>query len=200
MARKIDWEPIERDYRTGRMSLGELAIKYGGDRSNILRHMQKAGIRKDLSEQVRVAAKAELITRLAAEQQKGDYGAVVSAGNVVANVVEDQVGLLAKMRRESHAMMDEVAAAREVSRRVDAARVLELARACELDVGDVRTMLSAVSMQSRASVARVAVDMASRVIPLERKALGMDEESGDKGFESVKALTDELRREREASK
>ena len=53
MAKRHDWELIEREYRTGRFSLAQLEARHGVNRSNISRRARKEGWKKDLSGRVR---------------------------------------------------------------------------------------------------------------------------------------------------
>lgn len=53
MAKRHDWELIEREYRTGRFSLAQLEARHGVNRSNISRRAKKYGWKKDLSGRVR---------------------------------------------------------------------------------------------------------------------------------------------------
>lgn len=53
MAKRYDWELIEREYRTGRFSLAQLEARHGVNRSNISRRAKKYGWQKDLTERVR---------------------------------------------------------------------------------------------------------------------------------------------------
>ncbi|MDQ7731612.1 hypothetical protein QT231_02810 [Halomonas sp. SpR1] len=62
MAKRHDWELIEREYRTGRFSLAQLEARHGVNRSNISRRAKKYGWQKDLTERVRERTQ-EKITR-----------------------------------------------------------------------------------------------------------------------------------------
>jgi len=53
MAKRHDWELIEREYRTGRFSLAQLEARHNVNRSNISRRAKKYGWKKDLSGRVR---------------------------------------------------------------------------------------------------------------------------------------------------
>ena len=65
--RRIDWEAIERDYRTGRFTLRELESKHGRSASQICRRAQAEGWTQDLRDLVRQATSAAIIRDLAAE-------------------------------------------------------------------------------------------------------------------------------------
>ena len=59
--KKIDWEAVEADYRTGRFSLRALAEKHGSKESTIRSRASKNGWTKDLSSAVESRIKAELL-------------------------------------------------------------------------------------------------------------------------------------------
>ncbi|MGP8291763.1 hypothetical protein ACT3OH_15975 [Vreelandella zhanjiangensis] len=93
MAKRHDWELIEREYRTGRFSLAQLEARHGVNRSNISRRAKKYEWKKDLTERVRERTQ-EKITRatLPPEAQEAysqdDEQVVEQAANENAAVVK----------------------------------------------------------------------------------------------------------------
>ena len=93
MAKRNDWELIEREYRTGRFSLAQLEARHGVNRSNISRRAKKYEWKKDLTERVRERTQ-EKITRatLPPEAQEAysqdDEQIVEQAANENAAVVK----------------------------------------------------------------------------------------------------------------
>ena len=65
---RIDWERIERDYRTGQLTLRELSIKHGAAFGHIGQRAKKYGWTQDLREIVRQATSAKLIASLTVQQ------------------------------------------------------------------------------------------------------------------------------------
>lgn len=59
--RRVDWEAVERDYRTTQMTLRELGKKHGADPAAISRNAKKLGWQRDLVPAVRQATRANLI-------------------------------------------------------------------------------------------------------------------------------------------
>jgi hypothetical protein len=66
MARRsdIDWDAIERDYRTGKFTLRELAAKHGVSHQAIAKRVKSKGWTQDLGEAIRVATNARLTQEL----------------------------------------------------------------------------------------------------------------------------------------
>ena len=58
---KVDWEKVERDYRTDKDTLRELAAKHHTTHTSIARHAEKYGWKKDLTEAIRLATNSALI-------------------------------------------------------------------------------------------------------------------------------------------
>ena len=58
---KVDWEAVERDYRTTHMTTRELSDKYGVSHTAINKHVRKHGYERDLTGFVRAATKAKLL-------------------------------------------------------------------------------------------------------------------------------------------
>lgn len=61
---RIDWDAVERDYRTGKHSLRELGAKHGADHGLISRKSRKEGWTQDLSTAIRQATSARLAESL----------------------------------------------------------------------------------------------------------------------------------------
>lgn len=78
--KRIDWEAVERDYRTGKFTLRELADKHGGSHQAIAKQAKKRKWTQDLGDQIRLATNAKLVANLVAKE-------VASGGQAVANVV-----------------------------------------------------------------------------------------------------------------
>lgn len=70
--RRMDWEAVERDYRTGRFTDQELADKYGNlvSRQAVTKMAKTKGWQKDLTEAVRQATKASLIQEQVKQRQQ----------------------------------------------------------------------------------------------------------------------------------
>ncbi|WP_427030896.1 hypothetical protein [Halomonas sp. H2] len=93
MAKRHDWELIEREYRTGRFSLTQLEKRHGVHRSNISRRAKKDNWEKDLTGRVRERTqqkitKASLSPEAQAAFDNDDDQIVEHAANENAAVVK----------------------------------------------------------------------------------------------------------------
>lgn len=93
MAKRHDWELIEREYRTGRFSLTQLEKCHGVHRSNISRRAKKDNWEKDLTGRVRERTqqkitKASLSPEAQAAFDNDDDQIVEHAANENAAVVK----------------------------------------------------------------------------------------------------------------
>jgi predicted DNA-binding protein YlxM (UPF0122 family) len=77
---RIDWDAVERDYRTDKFTLRELAEKYGISHQAIAKQAKLNAWSKDLSAAIKQATNAKLVDELVAKE-------VAKSGQEVANVV-----------------------------------------------------------------------------------------------------------------
>ena len=78
--RKVDYEALERDYRTGKFTLRELAEKHDLSHQAIAKRAKTQGWTQDLGEQIRQATSAKLVANLVNQE-------VARSGQAVANTV-----------------------------------------------------------------------------------------------------------------
>lgn len=78
--KKPDWDAIERDYRTGKFTLRELAEKHGISHQAIAKRSKTNGWTQDLGEQIRQATNAKLVANLVDTE-------IAKGGQAVANAV-----------------------------------------------------------------------------------------------------------------
>lgn len=78
--RKVDYEALERDYRTGKFTLRELAEKHNLSHQAIAKRAKTQGWTQDLGEQIRQATSAKLVANLVNQE-------VARSGQAVANTV-----------------------------------------------------------------------------------------------------------------
>lgn len=89
LRKRLDWEAIERDYRTGKFTLRELEAKHRAGYADISRRAKREKWSKDLAEAVKQATAAALIqeitTQAATDAQQGTTDVVRAAAQ--ANVL-----------------------------------------------------------------------------------------------------------------
>lgn len=103
MAKRNDWELIEREYRTGRFSLAQLEARHGVNRSNISRRAKKYDWKKDLSGRVRERTQEKIArVSLPPEAQEAlaeqDDAIIEFAANENAAVVKGHRNTLERFR------------------------------------------------------------------------------------------------------
>jgi hypothetical protein len=83
---RVDWDAVERDYRTGKFTLRELAAKYGCSHQAINLQAKKNGWTQDLSLAIKQATNALLVDELVAKEVDKTGQALASTVLVAAEV------------------------------------------------------------------------------------------------------------------
>lgn len=94
--RRVDWDAVERDYRTSQMTLRELGEKHGCDHAAIARKAKREGWERDLTPAVRQATNAKLIEAAVNTAVTNGQQEVT---NVVLAVAEVNTQVILKHRR-----------------------------------------------------------------------------------------------------
>jgi hypothetical protein len=84
---RIDWEAIERDYRTGRFTLRELEAKHGASYAQISRKAKELTWTKDLREVIKQATDAALLRDIATKAQSDATETVLVAAEANKQVI-----------------------------------------------------------------------------------------------------------------
>lgn len=89
---RVDWDAVERDYRTGRFTLRELEAKHGVNNAQIARKKKAQGWTQDLSDAVRQATNAMLMTEIVSNEisaaQQNVSNAVLAAAEVNTRIIQ----------------------------------------------------------------------------------------------------------------
>jgi hypothetical protein len=93
---RVDWDAIERDYRTDKFTLRELATKYGVTHTTISRNAEKKGWTKDLTDAIRQATNAKLVQQSVQQQCTSAHQ---SATDTVLIAAEVNVHIIQSHRR-----------------------------------------------------------------------------------------------------
>lgn len=151
--RRVDWDAVERDYRTGSFTLRELAAKYGGSHQAIAKQAKVKGWTQDLTKAVRAATNARLIEKAVAEK-------VAESGQQVANAVlavaEANTQVILKHRQRLESLVGDAEAAR--------AKLVEMIGSVA-DVREAATLVGAIESLSRTT---------KNIIDKEREAFNLD--------------------------
>ena len=155
--RKVDWDAVERDYRTGKFTLRELADKHGCSHTAVAKHIKDGGWTQDLSEHIRQATNAKLTQALVSKEV---------AGNLleVSKTIDAAAALNARIIEKHRTRLDRLA------RDADAAREKLLAMTdMVVDVREAGALVSAIES---------AVRTEKILIEKERQSYRLDEDDG----------------------
>lgn len=89
--RTVDWEAVERDFRTAKFTLRELGEKHQVTHTTIGRRAEREGWSKDLQQAIRQATNAKLIAETVQQKcttaQQDATEAVIAAAEINAHVI-----------------------------------------------------------------------------------------------------------------
>lgn len=171
---KTDWEAIEREYRTGQLSIREIARLYGITHPAIVAKAAKHGWTRDLSAQVRREARARLVTGEVTETVT-NAELVNAAANRAVAVVKDHRVLLKTGRMLIGRLVQELIETTEKQE--------EIGEAIEAETNDDRDsrrrtqMLRAVSLPARAATMRDLSAAMKNVVQMERLSYALDDDA-----------------------
>jgi hypothetical protein len=128
---RVDWDAIERDYRTDKFTLRELATKYGVTHTTISRNAEKKGWTKDLTDAIRQATNAKLVQQTVQQQcttaHQNATDTVLAAAELNSRIIQGHrtrlAGLHDAVETAKHKLMvlgDSVADIREAATFVQA--------------------------------------------------------------------------------
>lgn len=151
--RRIDWEAIERDYRTGKFTLRELEAKHVASYSEISRRAKREGWQKDLAAVIRQATNAALLADTATKAQSDATTVVLVAAEVNRQVILGHRTRLAQLSKDA-----------DTAR----AKVIELADSAA-DIREAAVVVGALEALAR---------LTKTVIDKEREAFGIGADDG----------------------
>ena len=175
--RRVDWDAVERDYRTGQMTLRELAEKYGCSHQAIAKRAKGSEWTQDLGEQIRQATNAKLVAELVNHE-------VAKSGQEVANTV------LAAAEVNTRVVLSHRKRLADLHRLAEDAQAKLEEMGCTLvDVREAGVFVQAVN--GLASITKTLIEQ-------ERKAFGLDETS-EKKTDLIEDLILEAMNDRKAN-
>lgn len=126
----VDWEAVERDFRTDTLSLRELATKHGANHATIARRAEREGWKKDLTEAIRQATNARLIAETVQQKcdsaQQNATDAVLVAAEVNTQVILKHRAGLGRLTAIKEKLLSQIEQAAE--QMPDLAEVIEMVR------------------------------------------------------------------------
>jgi len=184
MAKRNDWELIEREYRTGRFSLAQLEARHGVNRSNISRRAKKHDWQKDLSGKVRERThqkitRASLPPEAQAAYDAQDEAVIESAANENAAVVKGHRKSLERWRtiaeRYAELLEGQVASG-----------------TITVDLGGGETTEIDVPLEYVGKCLGHGTQTLERIVKMERQNYGLDLDADDKRAPEEELTDDEL--------
>lgn len=168
--RRVDWDAVERDYRTAKFTQRELAEKYGVSHGAIGKRSREKGWQKDLAAEIRLATNAKLTQEMvASEVAKGSQ----EVSSAIAIAAEVNTRIILKHQRKLSELHE----------------LVEFAKAKLEQMGDALVDVKEASTFVRATGHLAAAT--KTLIEQERKAFGLDDD-GKKASDSVDDLIKRL--------
>lgn len=183
--KQIDWEAIEREYRLGQKTVRTIGAEFKCAHTSIIRKAKKEGWVQDKSKEVRQRTKAALV----AHQREGTKERTTPTREDVDRAVQTNVEVILGHRksvRKGMALIDFLAAQlKEAAEDRDRLEKEIVEATAEVGPGgqhrtDIKrriSMLKAISLTAHAGVIRDLSAALKNLIPLERQALNMDDDS-----------------------
>jgi hypothetical protein len=110
--RNTDWDAVERDYRTGKFTLRELAEKYSVAHQTVDGHIKRKGWTQDLSDVIRQATNTRLVDELVsneADKNRQDADSVIGAAvEVNVRVIMGHRAGLSRLSRVKDLLLNQV--------------------------------------------------------------------------------------------
>jgi hypothetical protein len=166
---RVDWDAVERDYRTDKFTLRELASKYAITHTTISRRAEKLGWAKDLTEAIRQATNAKLVQQSVQQQCTSAHqhatDAVLAAAELNSRIIQSH-------RTKLAALHEMVEAAKN--------KVTEIADGVA-DIREAATFAQAVGNLATAT---------KTLIEQERKAHNLDADTSSSAGEAKRVIMD----------
>jgi hypothetical protein len=195
--RSIDWDAVERDYRTTAMTDGELSTKHGVTREAIVRRRTRESAadssrwQRDLSAEVRAATNAlllrETITQQITDGHRQITDAVMSAAEVNRAVIMGHRSELQEARTLAMSLLAEVRESAMLAADKDLlAQVLAGSGATPTDEAQARRAVQrALETGSRVASAKLLADTLTKLHVGERTAFGLEDTAPANPLESM---------------
>ena len=189
--KQIDWEVIEKLYRTGQMTVRAIALKHGISHVAIVKKAQREDWIQDKSEEVRQKTKAALlsyqreITKKVTTPTKEEIDIAVQTN--VAVVTEHRIGIKSSQKLV-YLFQEQLKEAATKRGEIEEAIIDETkAEEGKADQKRRNAMLKAVSLPSHSGVLRDLTIAQKNLIYLERQAFNIDDNGkGDEPVEEIK--------------
>jgi len=169
--KKIDWELIEMEFRSGQLSIREIARQHGCGESTIRKTMKVNGVVRDLSQRVAEKVRTELVRGMRTatpetEQEIIDTAAARAVEVVRSHRIRIKTGSI--VVEKLFAQLEEV-----IDNREEIEEAIEIETADDKDPNRRNMMLRAVSLQANASTTVSLSASLKNLIGLDRLAFNL---------------------------
>lgn len=123
---RVDWDAVERDYRTGKFTLRELEAKHSVSYAQISRKAKEQAWEKDLREEIKLATDAALLRESVTKAQNSTTDVVLVAANVNTQVILGHRHGLNRITAIKDVLLDQIEQAARLM--PDLAEVIEMVR------------------------------------------------------------------------
>ena len=195
----VNWLQIERQYKSGVLSIREIAREHNVPESNVRLKAKENGWRRDLTKEVQQRTRAKLIESLAQPdstdaalknlKDSTDEEILEQAAKTQVTVVREHQRTLGQGHKLTLRMLDELDATTSLRGELSDLIV------AKVDVKNQKAIMRAVSLGGRAAVMRDLAQAARTWVTLERQAFGIaDDKRRDTDSDKLNEMTsDELR-------
>lgn len=183
--RRVDWDAVERDYRTGKFTLRELAEKHGVSHVAVGKQAKKNRWSQDLADKIRQATNAKLMQALVAREVTAGFQevteTVAAAAEVNTRVILGHRQDIANTRSVASSLLLELAnSALLVEHQELLTEILAGEGAKPDDWNRARTAVSrALSLGGRVGSVKALADTFDKLQLAERRAFGIPTDAGD---------------------
>lgn len=181
MTRRIDWEAVERDYRTGKYTLRQLEAQHGVSYAQISRKAKAEAWSKDLREIIRQETDAALLRETVTKAQKDVTETVLVAAELNKQVILGHRSDIVSMRNVAADLLNEIA---QATRRPEEIEALFDMLNTEVDEKKLESLQQSfrdfMRVHSRVGSVQKLADTLTKLQTMERRAFGIGEEDGEK--------------------
>lgn len=182
---KFDWDAVERDYRTGKFTLRELAAKHGPSHVAIGNRARDNKWTQDLSDAIKQATNAKLVQELVTNEVNNAFqqvtNTVVIAAEVNAKVIMGHRHDIANTRNVAASLLAELANAAMLAEHMDTLAAIVAGEDAEpMDMAKARAAVNkALTINNRIASVKQLADTFDKLQIAERRAFAIEDGSTD---------------------
>lgn len=181
MTRRIDWEAVERDYRTGKYTLRQLEAQHGVSYAQISRKAKAEAWSKDLREIIRQETDAALLRETVTKAQKDVTETVLVAAELNKQVILGHRSDIVSMRNVAADLLNEIA---QATRRPEEIEALFDMLNTDVDEKKLESLQQSfrdfMRVHSRVGSVQKLADTLTKLQTMERRAFGIGDEDAEK--------------------